>query len=361
MWLFNKKSFLHVNRKRASLHVLFWCLAFLVNCLYYWPGIPSLLLLFITVAYIIPVHILYYYTVTYFLIPRFLYTKRYVQLVFGLLCCIFLAALAFRLVEIFLVVPQLYKHFKAVDPTFKWAKAEGTPWQQLLSGEHFLNAMEQSNMLIWIAVSIKFFKMWMEKRSSALQAELDFLKAQVHPHFLFNTLNNLYALTLENSPRAPETVLGLSEILRYMLYECNAAEVSLNRDIQVLKKYIALEQIRFESRLNLNVSVNGDPENYTIAPLLLLPLVENAFKHGAGEVVDDPWITVDIGITVGWLTMKVANLKPELAPVPQVAREGMIGLSNIRKRLAILYPGRHQLHFVEEDDTFVAILKVELG
>jgi LytS/YehU family sensor histidine kinase len=202
--------------------------------------------------------------------------------------------------------------------------------------------------------------MWLDKRNAALQAELDFLKAQVHPHFLFNTLNNLYALTLERSPKAPETVLGLSDILRYMLYECNAEKVALKRDLQVLNNYIALEKIRFENRLDLNVSINGEIGNQLIAPLLLLPLVENAFKHGAGEVVEDPWITVDINLANNRLTMKVANLKPAEASKPNVMQEGMIGLSNVRKRLEILYPAHHHLRFVEEDDTFVAILKVDL-
>ena len=129
--------------------------------------------------------------------------------------------------------------------------------------------------------------MWYEKQRAALEAELNLLKGQLHPHFLFNTLNNLYALTLNQSSRSPSVVMGLSEILRYMLYEANRESVLLKRDVEILENYIGLEKIRYEDRLDLNFNISGISEEQKIAPLLILPLVENAFKHGTSERIGD--------------------------------------------------------------------------
>jgi histidine kinase len=355
------KNGFHTGSKanRISLHIAFWIFAYLLICLYYisTPG-PGVLMA--TVAYLLPVHIAYFYYISYRALPSFLHSKNYFSFLARILAALLIAALAFRCIEILLVVPLIERALAEQNPGFVWAKAQGTVRQQFFNREDFVNAIEQSNLIVWVAVSVKFFKMWLEKRNSALEAELNFLKSQVHPHFLFNTLNNLYALTLESSPRAPETVLGLSKILRYMLYECNNEMVSLSRDLEIVMSYIALEKIRFEQRLELNVSVNGDVTNHRIAPLLLLPLVENAFKHGAGEVAGDTWITIDLMIAGEILTCKVANMKPGKAGLLEKGNLRPIGLENLRKRLSLIYPGKHQFRVVEEDDTFIAVLKITL-
>lgn len=208
---------------------------------------------------------------------------------------------------------------------------------------------------------VKFFKMRHERKQLALQAELNFLKGQIHPHFLFNTLNNLYALTLNQSSKSPAVVLGLSEILRYMLYECNTDNVKLEREVEVIKNYISLEKIRYEERLEINCSLSGDVQNKYIAPLLMLPLVENAFKHGTSETIVDPWINIEINITESQLKFKVSNSKPLQKSENNETHFEKIGLSNVQKRLDFLYKDGYQFHTYDEEEIYVAILEINLN
>jgi hypothetical protein len=347
--------------KRIGMHCGFWMLCILVLTSSYRPGLPSYAIAFKTILMVMPVHICYFYAVAYWAIPRYLYSRRYLKLISAFLLCFLLAALMFRLLEILVIVPYIYNIFLAADPGFQWAKAGGDFWQQLVKPEYIINAFEQSNLVVWILISFRFFKLWHERRQVALQAELNFLKGQIHPHFLFNTLNNLYALTLSGSKDAPPIVMGLSNILRYMLYECKSETVSLSRDIEILQSYIGLEKIRYEGRLDLNINIEGAISGKRIAPLLMLPLVENAFKHGASEVLDDAWINIDLKVADNTLKFKISNSKPDKEQsLANGVHFGNIGLSNVRKRLDLLYPAAHTLQIIEEEELFVAILDIDL-
>ena len=174
-----------------------------------------------------------------------------------------------------------------------------------------------------IAVAIKLFKYWYVEKEAKQQAEkanltsqLELLKSQVHPHFLFNTLNNLYSLTLERSADASALVLDLSGLLRYMLYECDSDRVPLARETDILKNYIKLEKIRYGGRLDISVSYSGDFDNKMIAPLLLLPFLENSFKHGASEQIDQCWISLDIAVSGDIFHMKLINSRIPSGPLP---------------------------------------------
>jgi LytS/YehU family sensor histidine kinase len=191
-----------------------------------------------------------------------------------------------------------------------------------------------------------------------LTAELQLLKSQVHPHFLFNTLNNLYSLTLTKSDQAPEIVMKLSGLLRYMLYECNTQKVPLLKELSMLNDYIELEKLRYGPRLDMSVSIRGELENKQIAPLLLLPFVENSFKHGASEMLDQAWINLDIAVKADTLKLKLVNSKPDSSlPLTQKnSHSAGIGLMNVKKRLALIYPGLHELKLTGEEDTFIVNL-----
>jgi LytS/YehU family sensor histidine kinase len=194
-----------------------------------------------------------------------------------------------------------------------------------------------------------------------LTAELQLLKAQVHPHFLFNTLNNLYSLTLLKSDHAPEVVLKLSALLRYMLYECNAPLVPLHREIRMMQDYVELEKLRYGDRLDLALNVQGNPGGKAVAPLLLLPFLENAFKHGASEQLDQAWIALDLTVKGNLLKMKLINGVSEATEPtgPGTGAHG-IGLQNVRKRLDLLYPGRYELKSLREAETFMVTLSLSL-
>jgi LytS/YehU family sensor histidine kinase len=307
----------------------------------------------------LPIHIFYFYTVSYFL-PRFLFNKQYfIFFALLLLCVFFLVPLLTRLMDIMVVEPKLDAYLKSKGYN-RWDKVTGTFWERLTNTDAYLSAFKGANLVVWVAIAIRLFKLWYERHHAALQAELDFLKSQIHPHFLFNTLNNLYALTLSNSPKSPNIVMGLSEILRYMLYECNVAHVDLKKDVEVLESYILIEKIRYEDRLDLSFTKTGDINAHQIAPLLLLPLVENAFKHGVSEKVGEAWINIDLAVKDNLLKFKVANSKAENVDQTTAKHYGKIGLENVRKRLQIIYPKAHEIKVFYEEEMFVAILEINL-
>jgi LytS/YehU family sensor histidine kinase len=189
-----------------------------------------------------------------------------------------------------------------------------------------------------------------------LAAELKLLKSQINPHFLFNTLNNLYVLTLNHSEKAPLMVHKLSELMSYMLYDSNQAEVALEKEIQYIKNYIDLEKIRYGERLEVILKIYGNIDKIMIAPLLMLPLIENSFKHGARNQLKEGWIHIDIEVENGRITLKVENSKPNFEQ--ENNKTSGIGLSNVKRRLTHLYPNQHSLQLFDETDTHLAILRV---
>ncbi|HSF52203.1 MAG TPA: histidine kinase [Algoriphagus sp.] len=215
------------------------------------------------------------------------------------------------------------------------------------------------------ALMLKFGKHWYHKEHRNLQlqkenaeSQLRLLTAQVHPHFLFNTLNNIYSQTQIESPKGSKMIMGLADILRYILYEGQKPMVRLNQELQLIIEYVNLEKIRYGNKLEVNVSIPATPNNLYIAPLLLLPFVENCFKHGTSNVLENPWINLKIELKDTTLVMKLMNGK-----VPSKGKEQKqagIGINNVRKRLDLLYRDKYDLQIREEDEVFVVDLRVEL-
>jgi LytS/YehU family sensor histidine kinase len=205
----------------------------------------------------------------------------------------------------------------------------------------------------WYGQQLIIQKITVEK----LNAEVNFLRAQVNPHFLFNILNNLYALTLKKSELAPDVVLKLSEMMEYMLYDSTGEKVPLEKEISYLSNYMELERLRFSGGAAIDLNINAALNGYEIAPLLLLPLVENAFKHGLGKQTKGGWLNVNINLVQSSLEVIVENAKP--ASVVDKGTGG-IGLDNLRKRLDLLYPGRYTLQLEDKKDAFWAKLVIDL-
>ena len=194
-------------------------------------------------------------------------------------------------------------------------------------------------------------------RAEKSEAELKALKGQIQPHFLFNTINNLYALARMKSPKTAPVALKLANLLRYVLYESAKPEMPLEKEIQNLRDYVELEKIRFdEDRLAVKMEVKLDDPNRSITPLLLLPLVENAFKHGVSEQRDEAWVNIFISLKNNILEVKIENSKgPDRAANPQG-----IGLQNVRRQLELLYPNRHEFRVSNTPDSFTAELRIDL-
>lgn len=190
------------------------------------------------------------------------------------------------------------------------------------------------------------------------EAELNYLKSQTNPHFLFNTLNNIYALTRDKSDRAPESVLRLSKILRFMLYEAGGNYISIEQELKIIDDYIALEKLRYDDTLQVDFNYNVEDKGQSLPPLLLMPLVENAFKHGVSETRHRPFVNVHLSVAQRRLVFVVKNSTGD-DPEERRVKEN-IGLSNLRRQLQLLYTDYH-LAVQQETPVFVATLKINLA
>ena len=218
--------------------------------------------------------------------------------------------------------------------------------------------------IIAAAVIIKLFKRWWLKHKESqklerekIDAELQLLKAQIHPGFLFNTLNNIYAYALAGSPRASEMLLKLSDLLSYMLYECDKGLVPLQKEIDMMKEYMALEKIRQGENLEMEVKVKGEVGNKLIAPFLLLPFIENSLKY-CNSMPEKSWITLEIKVEENSYFVKLINGIP-----PEINNQSDFfgnGLANVQKRLNLLYPEKHELRINAEAEMFLVHLKIQI-
>lgn len=336
-------------RYRAIWHILFWLIVYLTYVLtfggywgdYYEEMMNNLILM--------PARILGTYALIYWILPIILQKKNFLQ--FTLVAIIHAFVFAFtiwitlRLVNLF---PEQFDYSKY--PIFYPAKIFSTLF---------------SNYVIpMFAVTIVIFKRWymeelQKKRivEEKLEAELKFLKSQVHPHFLFNTLNNLYALTLIKSDKTSDVVLKLSGLLDYMIYKSNDKFVSLSKELEILTSYIELEELRYNKRLDLHHELIGDTGSHKIAPLILLPFIENSFKHGASNDRTNPKIRIKLVVDNDLLHLQVVNSILVDKQNDNSLGEG-IGLKNVRRRLELIYPDMHELDILQHNKEFEVNLKI---
>jgi sensor histidine kinase YesM len=190
------------------------------------------------------------------------------------------------------------------------------------------------------------------------QAELNFLKSQTNPHFLFNTLNNIYSLSRDKSDLAPESILRLSKILRYMLYETSGPFTAIGQDLKIIGDYIALEKLRYDESLRVNFVNDIEDMNQAIPPLLLIPLVENAFKHGASETRTQPFVDILLSIKNRRLLFIVKNSTGDPGDNGNVKEN--IGVTNLRRQLELLFTD-YDLNLTQKAHEFIATLKINLA
>jgi len=328
-------------------HLLFW--VFILNYFTLGFGFSEgrMLEAYIRNAKFIPVHILVVYPLLYFLIPNYLMKRKYVNFYVGVISLMVAACV---LAEQFQLNISEYDPFSGFG--FKWGK-------NILPFIH----------VAAFATAIKFIKYAYFQEGRTIVAkqqktivELELLKSQIHPHFLFNTLNNLFALTLRRSPYSSNVVARLTDLLQFMIYESKKDMIPLTTEIQLLNNYIDLEKIRYGNELELSVSFSGDIQGKQIRPLLLLPLIENSFKHGMSQQLEQKWISLELEVEKNMLYFKLANSRDpvELKKFIPGKKKG-IGLDNIKRRLDLLYPGVHKLQIKEEEDMFLVTIEMQLN
>ncbi len=199
-----------------------------------------------------------------------------------------------------------------------------------------------------------------ELENRNMSTELQFLKSQINPHFLFNTLNNLYALTLKKSDSAPEVVLKLSEMMRYMLYESNETKVPLASEISFIQNYLDLENIRQGGSSEITMHIKGNPNGHEIAPLLFIPFIENAVKHGLNKTRDGQ-VQIVMQISDEEVNFKIQNPMVDEDKETLDKHSGGIGLINVKRRLSLLYPKHHTIRLRQRDQVYYVELNIQLN
>jgi LytS/YehU family sensor histidine kinase len=205
---------------------------------------------------------------------------------------------------------------------------------------------------------IKLKQAAQQLRIEKQQAELNYLKSQTNPHFLFNTLNNIYSLARDKSDLAPESILRLSKILRFMLYETSGEYIAIEQELKIIVDYIALEKLRYDDSLRVNFNHDIEDMKQALPPLLLIPLVENAFKHGVSETRNQPFVDIHLSANKRQLTFLVKNSTEAFSGEGKVKEN--IGLSNLRRQLELLYSD-YDLSVQQTESVFTATLKINLA
>ncbi|MFN4247522.1 MAG: sensor histidine kinase [Flavipsychrobacter sp.] len=304
--------------------------------------------------------IAYTYTNNLWLMPLYMRPKKYKAYTWraALLTLITAAVFIFALKVLLMRYPLLRIHhisvFSIVVDTSRTAEQilyeintcfwGLTVWLFLISTAWYMNDYSRQQKVLEAA------------QRKQVETELHFLKSQVNPHFLFNTLNNLYGLSLKKADTTPDAILRLSSILRYMLYESDAEQVSFEKEKEIMQAYINLELLRLPAGNDFRFVIESDRE-YMVPPLLWLPVLENVFKHATRVITDKYFIAYNATIKDGVLTIHTRN---NYKPNSNGTAEGGIGLSNLRKRLELLYPARHSITAMPDGDAFVVELKVNL-
>ncbi|MBX2893145.1 MAG: sensor histidine kinase [Saprospiraceae bacterium] len=282
---------------------------------------------------------------------------RYRRLAVGVL--VFIVAAGFfkhALKTLFLYLPMLSTHL-----------ADVPSWLNYWKPRYVLGSIVSPVLQASIVVMAYFFSLWtrqqrlIEKaKREKVEAELELLKSQVEPHFIFNTLNNIYYLAQNNHPRTGEMIYRLAQLLSFMLYDSRKSLIPVEKELDYIRDYVNLERIRYGENLDISVNVFGVLKDAMVPPLLLLPLVENAFKHGIAPS-GQGWIRVDVSRRNGSVVCKVENSVPEqiLEKLEKNEASGL-GLRNLGNRLEALFPQNHELKILRGKESFLSVLSVPL-
>jgi two-component system, LytTR family, sensor kinase len=344
-----------MSKKKRN--ILAHSLAWILFLLYEWlfkqgvfnnpdTAIFHLKIVVIRVAVLLPA---VYFTL-YYLVPQLFLRGKRLQFLLSLLGTIMLTTLVMKTFNHFLVLRGL----EGFAPTFLKAISGLNGWLIFMGNIAF--NISFALMIYFINKWVKDDKKLQELKAANKEAELSLLKSQVHPHFIFNTLNNIYALSKKGASNTSEMIYRLSGLLEYMLYDSNKEWISLEKEISYIKNYIEIEKIRYGNRLDVSFDLYSLSKGLSIPPLVILAFVENSFKHGLSRQTGSCWLKIVIEYSAPYLTIKVENSKSEdITPSPG---SGGLGLENVRKRLDILLQENYELKQFDGNDSYLVILKM---
>ncbi|MDB5273367.1 MAG: Histidine kinase [Chitinophagaceae bacterium] len=357
---------LKFERLTILLHVLGWAILFLFP----FVGRDTFTLRFIVKsAFHIIVLASFFYLNMFVLIPQFLFQKRTKIYVCSILAGIVLVIAAYMLFDSWWMEissahlkPEFKHHMNEMAPTGVREHMRRSPNRSF--GLRIIFPLVSSLMVFGISTSLRTIneyrkkeKVQKETENEKLNSELAFLKSQINPHFLFNTLNNLYSLAHSRSEKTAGAIIKLSELMRYMLEDTGGKKVQLHKELEYIKNYLELQRLRLDESVKVELSMEGDFHNKNIEPLLLIPFIENAFKHGI-SYLDNSFIRIELISNDNQLILKVENsISHQKADKDEVSG---IGLKNVKKRLELLYPSAHQLKINQNESKYIVKLTIDL-
>lgn len=332
------------GQRRWLVHIFFWLLVLAFYGILFGRRNNNYAQTLFFIGLLMPVTIGVTYLFNYFLIPRYLLQGRYAIFLLYSFYTLLIALLLEMMVALltFLVMTQL--RMSDMSPA---------------SIDIFF-LMASLLMVVFLGIAIKMVLHWRQSREDyqklmreRVEAELRFLKLQLNPHFLFNTLNNLYYLASTKSDKAPQAILQLSEILDYVMQSGKTSFVPLEAELKQVDNYIALEMLRYEDRTQVSKTYAGPTESMQIVPMTMLTLLENAFKHGVMPVADKSWITVKVEVLKNELNINISN------SISCNTQGKGIGLENLKSQLNYLYGERQRLRTSTQSNQFIVELNIK--
>ncbi|SEP03619.1 Histidine kinase [Mucilaginibacter gossypiicola] len=336
--------------KDIAFNGLFWSLYFL----YQWLGLASLYgdynSYFINACMALPVSLIFSMLAVHVFFRRYYQQGRKTSFWLGVIFSSCLLLLIRRYFNYYIIYPR-YFPMALNMPLFSAGKF-------LVD---FVNLYAISSLYA-LYYSVRFWYQEKHHVQELLQqrtlAELDLLKSQVQPHFVFNTLNNIYSTALKTSPETAILIAHLSGFLSYSLYDASKNTIALAEEIDYIKSYIELQKNRYGGRVDIAVNVFGNIEGLQLAPLLLLPLVENCFKHGVGDSIEKSWVRIDVTRQADRFSITIENSCDDKTRRITPDNNG-IGLVNVKKRLQLIYPNQHNLKIIQGQNTYLVILEIQ--
>ena len=305
---------------------------------------------FVSLFFGLPIYLIYTYVTVYWFLPEIFLKKRNYIIAAGYILFSSLLYGFMQSLQIDFVI-------------FHYLEPERLKESSYITIYNYLNDAVWVNIPLIMFASIKYIRDYSftlkrknELLSSNVQAELSLLKVQLKPHFLFNTLNNLYSLALEGSPKTSEGIERVTNLLHTIVYECSADKVELFKEINLIRNYLELEKIRYDSRLRLDFQVKVSCDEVLIAPMILFTFVENCFKHGSSKDAGPSYIIIELNESDGLVDFRARNSKPE-GNQKKNDQKGL-GLNNVKMRLNYLYPEKYKLNILESDREFSIHLKL---
>lgn len=338
---------------RPVRHIIFWALLFGLNLLFWGSSLEYLAFALVVNLFFLAFRIPFSYFNVYYLIPRFLKQGQLIIYTLIILSSLVVLSIFFRYIVANYWMELLYA---GPDQTY----------EQNISVFSHLKQFMIEVYVQGIVLSVKLGQDWLKasKKASALESkqietELSLLKNQIQPHFFFNTLNSLYALCMDEPKKAAQSILGLADVMDYILYRSSRALISLEEEMAIVKKYIELESLRFDDRIEITINIDEATEQAVIPPVVILSLVENSFKHGLHEVNSVASLQISIQLVdQHWLEIEVTNTAPER--LDESGAKTGIGLTNIKRRLELIFDD-YVFETSHENNMYKVLLKIPVN